>query len=218
MISVAGYGSLLSEQSALETVPGLQNFRLVKVPGYRRIFNKVGVVFFSRHGADPSSLEVASCSTEADPDSTIICSQFECSEEDFTALYEREHRFRWIEVTTELLNPAAVSGQAHTAVARMCSGYSDADYRLNKCITDAEYQRRVGQYYQGPLWRTDILPFPRYLRFCLQSAATQGQEVLDNFMDTSFLADGVTSIRTYLDQTDSMSDWQSQNTSYHYPE
>ncbi len=83
MISVAGYGSLLSEASARETVPGLQNFRLVKVPGYRRIFNKVGIVFISRHGADPESLQIASCSTQADPDSAIICSQFECSEADF---------------------------------------------------------------------------------------------------------------------------------------
>lgn len=75
----------------------------------------------------------------------------------------------------------------------------DQDYRLNKCVTEAEYQRRVGQYYQGPLWRRDILPNPRYLGFCLQAAASQGSAVLDNFLDTSFTADG-RSLRVYLHQ------------------
>jgi hypothetical protein len=193
MISVVGYGSLLSEESARETVPALQNYRLVRVPGYRRVFDKVGIVFISRHGESPDSLELASCSTEADSASEIIAAQFECSEEDFVHLYEREHRYRWIEVETRHC------GSGEAALGRMCTGYSDQDYRLNKCVTEAEYQRRVGQYYQGPLWRRDILPNPRYLGFCLQAAASQGSAVLDNFLDTSFTADG-RSLRVYLHQ------------------
>lgn len=215
MISVAGYGSLLSEASARETVPGLQNFRLVKVSGYRRVFNKVGIVFISRHGADADSLQIASCSTQADSESSIICSQFECSEDEFLELYEREHRFRWIEVSTELL--ASATGSELPSLARMCSGFSDTDYRLNKCITPAEYHRRVGQYYQGELWRTDILPFPRYLFFCLQAAATQSKEVVDNFLDTSYLADGVTTVREYVSSTPELANWQQQLASYRYP-
>ena len=210
MISVVGYGSLLSEQSARQTVPELDNFRLVRVPGYRRIFNKVGIVFLSRHGASPDSLHIASCSTQQDDTCEIICSQFECSAEDFVDLYEREHRFRWIEVDTLGLDGMAYKG-------RMCTGYDDLEYRLNKCITPQEYELRVGQYYPGTIWRNDILPFPRYLAFCLQSAATQGQEVLDNFLDTSFLADGKTSIRKYLEQTPELQDWQNFDTGYNYP-
>lgn len=210
MISVVGYGSLLSEASARQTVPTLENFRLVRVPGFRRIFNKVGVVFFSRHGASADDLEIASCSTES-ADAEIICCQFECSEAAFADLYEREHRFRWIEVDTHALQDDGI------ARGRMCTGYSDADYRLNKCITETEYQHRVGQYYSGLLWREDILPFPRYLAFCLQSAATQGVEVLDNFMDSSYLADGTTTIRQYLQQAPALQDWQQFDTGYNYP-
>lgn len=191
MISVVGYGSLLSEQSARETVPNLSNYRLVRVPGYRRVFDKVGIVFISRHGMPPDSLELASCSTEAADGIDIIAAQFECSVSDFLELYEREHRYRWIEVETCHLDTGEPSR------GRMCTGYSDTDYRLNKCVTEAEYQRRVGQYYAGPLWRRDILPNPRYLAFCLQSAATQGESVLQNFLDTSFTADG-RSVRQYL--------------------
>jgi hypothetical protein len=191
MISVVGYGSLLSEQSARETVPGLSNYRLVRVPGYRRVFDKVGIVFISRHGMSPDSLELASCSTEPAEGIEIIAAQFECSETDFMQLYEREHRYRWIEVETLQLD-----GELK-ARGRMCTGYSDLDYRLNKCVTEAEYQRRVGQFYAGALWRRDILPNPRYLGFCLQSAASQGERVLQNFLDTSFTADG-RSLRRYL--------------------
>ncbi|WP_432470494.1 gamma-glutamylcyclotransferase [Amphritea sp. HPY] len=215
MISVVGYGSLLAEHSARQTVPALSNFRLVRVPGYRRIFNKVGVVFLSRHGAAPDSLHLASCSTEAAVDSEIICSQFECSAEDFVELYEREHRFRWIEVDT-------VSLTGEVARGRMCTGYDDLEYRLNKCITPQEYEVRVGRYYTGRIWRDDILPYPRYLAFCLQAAESQGAAVLNNFLDSSFLADGVTSIRRYLERDaksakPQLQRWRDYDTGYSYP-
>lgn len=153
MISVLGYGSLLSERSARETVPGLKNFRLVRVPGYRRIFNKVGVVFLSRHGADPEARQIASCATQAHPEAEIICSQFECSDAEFAQLYEREHRFQWVEVES-------VDAEGQRARGRICTESSDDYYRRQKCRNEAEYQQRVGQYYTGKLWRNDILPFP----------------------------------------------------------
>ncbi|MDO6564361.1 gamma-glutamylcyclotransferase [Amphritea sp. 1_MG-2023] len=199
----------------MQTVPGLQNFRLVRVPGYRRIFNKVGVVFLSRHGADPESAYLASCATQVSAVDAIICSQFECSVEQFSALYEREHRFRWIEVDVQPLETIALD--KGLLKGRMCTEYSDDDYRLNKCITPQEYDARVGQYYDGALWRDDILPFPRYLAFCLQAATSQGAEVLANFLDSSYLADGSTTIRTYLQQSPELQNWDELDTGYHYP-
>lgn len=209
MISVLGYGSLLSERSARETVPGLEGFRLVRVPGYCRIFNKVGIVFFSRHGAEEGQAHVASCSTQPREGVEIICSQFECDEEAFRALYEREHRFRWAEVKAQ-------QPDGGECVGRICTRYSDIEYRLNKCVTPQEYHERVGQYYSGSIWRDDIYPFPRYLAFCLQAADSQGPQVLDNFLDSSFLADGVTTIRTYLNTTNDLDDWRNLNTGYSY--
>lgn len=209
MVSIIGYGSLLSETSARETVPGLQNFRLVEVKGYKRIFNKVGVVFFSRHQADPLSIEVASCSTLEDPSSSVICSQFECSDEQYQALYEREHRFDWVNVETYESDGTCSEGL-------MCTSSSDQAYRFNKCQSEDEYQTRVGQYYSGLLWRDDILPYPRYLAFCLQAAEGQGEDVLNNFMDHSYLADGVTTIRSYLQRSAKLSRWREVDTGYSY--
>ncbi|WP_415896587.1 gamma-glutamylcyclotransferase [Neptuniibacter sp. QD72_48] len=206
MISIVGYGSLLSEASARETIPGLTNFRIVTVPGYKRIFNKVGVVFISRHKADPDSLQLASCSTLPASDCEIICSQFDCTQEEYEALFEREHRFNWVEVET------FTDGQSETGL--MCTGSTDQHYRYSKCRSEQEYHERVGQFYAGNLWRNDILPFPRYLSFCLKAAASQGEAVLNNFLDSSYLADGETTIRTYLDN--SGSNWREIDSAYHY--
>lgn len=209
MVSVVGYGSLLSERSARETVPGLTNFRLVQVDGFKRIFNKVGIVFFSRHGEDPTSLEVASCSTQAHGPSSITCSQFECSEEQYLALYEREHRYNWVEVAT-------IDSHNNLASGLMCTGNTDHEYRSLKCTSEADYHSRVGQYYAGKLWRNDILPYPRYLAFCLQAAEGQGSAVLDNFLDNTYLADGETTIRTYLGRHPTLRDWREYETGYSY--
>ena len=85
-----------------------------------------------------------------------------------------------------------------TGVGRMCSEYNDVDYRLNKCITPAEYELRVGRFYRGKIWRDDILPFPVYLKHCIQAASSHGTGVYENFIRTSFLADGVTTIEEYI--------------------
>ena len=209
MKSIIGYGSLLSELSARETVPGLKNFRIVEVPGFRRIFNKVGIVFFSRHQADPHSLEIASCSTLKDNHSSIICCQFECSDTEYQSLYEREHRFDWIEVNT--ISQTRVKSQGI-----ICTTSTDREYRHTKCVSEQDYHERVGQYYSGKLWRDDILPYPRYLAFCLQAAEGQGIEVLENFLDSTYLADGMISIRTYLNQAPKLSRWREIDTGYSY--
>jgi hypothetical protein len=193
-IAVLGYGSLLSEASARETIPSLSKFELVQIPGYKRIFNKVGIVFFERYGASETDIRISSCATRKDPQCCITASLFECSEADFLLMYEREHRFQWV-------NAQYQATDGSTGYARMCTENSDENYLLNKCITESEYWRRVGRFYVGKIWREDILPFPTYLKHCLDAADSHGTNVLDNFLDFSFLADGKTSIRTYMRAT-----------------
>lgn len=188
-LTIIGFGSLLSEASARRTTPGLANYRLVTVGGYRRIFNKVGIVFISKFGASPCDRTVSSCATRHDGTTRMICAAFEVPAAEFPALEEREHRYGWIEVEYE--------GQCGSGRGLMCTESTDDAYRA-KCGSSHEYEQRVGQYYRGKLWRDDILPFPLYLDFCLDAARTHGHRVVDNFLDTSFLADNVTTIRTFL--------------------
>jgi hypothetical protein len=191
VIKVVGYGSLLSARSARETIPSLKDFKLVTVANYKRVFNKVGIVFFQRYKVSAEDKEISSCSTRQAPGVIMICSLFSCTEDDFANIYEREHRFRWTNV--ECLS------ERGTEVGRMCTENDDENYLLNKCVTPSEYYRRVGQFYCGRIWRDDILPFPIYLRHCLDAARQHGEHVYRNFIETSFLADGTTSIRAYLE-------------------
>ncbi len=190
-IQIVGYGSLLLEESARKSVPNLTGFRLVRVPNYIRIFNKVGIVFHTRRQIDPADVRRASCASRWREGAEIICSTFECPADEWPELFEREHRFRWIEVEFVEADGSIGKGQ-------MCTEWSDAGYRATRIKDDQDYFERVGQHYSGKLWRDDILPFPEYLQLCLDAAGSHGPELIDHFLQSSFLADGVTTVEHYL--------------------
>lgn len=191
-ITVAGYGSLLSEPSARETAPELRNFTLCRIEGYQRAFDKVAMVFFQRHGASEDRRDIAALSAFPKAGASMIGCRFDVAESDYLAIYEREHRYRWAYADTFALD----GGEA--VRARLAVSTSDEDYRLNKCVTEAEYHHRVGRYYGGKLWRDDVLPFPTYLAHVLRAARSAGDEVYANVLDTTWLADRRTSLRAYL--------------------
>ena len=140
---------------------------------------------------DKNDIRISSCSTREQHDVEMIVSIFRCEDSDFLYLYDREHRFKWVEVDYTDCNGC-------TGTARMCTEYCDTDYFLNKCVVKKEYDRRVGRFYSGKIWRDDILPFPVYLRHRVNASTNCDYETLDNFLNTSYLADGVTSIKRFL--------------------
>lgn len=190
-IQIVGYGSLLLESSARKSVPGLTGFRLVRVPNYIRIFNKVGIVFHTRRNIDPADVRRASCATRWRDEAGIWCTTFECPAEEWPDLFEREHRFKWIDVEFEELDGGRGKGI-------MCTEWTDEGYKATRIKDDADYFNRVGQHYQGKLWRDDILPFPEYLQLCLTAAGSHGDELVEHFLQSSYLADGLTTLEHYL--------------------
>lgn len=190
-IQIVGYGSLLLEDSARKSVPNLTGFRLVRVPNYIRIFNKVGIVFHTRRPIAPDDPRRASCASRWREGAEIICSTFECPAEEWPELFEREHRFRWIEVDFQEMDDSAGTG-------RMCTEWTDEGYRAARIKDDEDYFNRVGRYYQGKLWRDDILPFPEYLQLCLDAAGSHEEALVDHFLKSSYLADGITTLENYL--------------------
>ncbi|MEM8861469.1 MAG: gamma-glutamylcyclotransferase [Chloroflexota bacterium] len=191
LIQIVGYGSLLLEESARKSVPNLTGFRIVRVPNYIRIFNKVGVVFHTRRQIEPADVRRASCASRLREGAEIICSTFKCPAEEWPELFEREHRFRWIEVEFIEVDGSIGKGQ-------MCTEWTDEGYRATRIKDDQDYFERVGQHYQGKLWRDDILPFPEYLQLCLRAAGSHGEELVDHFLRSSYLADGETTLEHYL--------------------
>lgn len=190
-IQIVGYGSLLLEASARKSMPTLTNFRLVRVPNYIRIFNKVGVVFHTRRTISAADLRRASCASRWREGAEIICTTFECPAEEWPALFEREHRFKWIDVEF-------VEQDGSLGIGKMCTEWTDEAYRTYRIKDDEDYFKRVGQYYQGKLWRDDILPFPEYLQLCLTAAGSHSDELVTHFLRSSYLADGITTVESYL--------------------
>ncbi len=148
-------------------------------------------MFHTRRPIAHSDVRRASCATRRRDGAEIICTTFECPKDEFPALFEREHRFRWIEVDFVEMN-----GEVGKGI--MCTEWTDHEYRANRIKDDADYFNRVGQYYQGKLWRDDILPFPEYLQLCLDAARSHSDELVEHFLQSSYLADGVTPLGDYL--------------------
>ena len=69
LMTIAGFGSLLSERSARSTFPDLDNFRLARVTGWRRVFAHACDIFYARGIARPDTGEVSSLSVEEHPES-----------------------------------------------------------------------------------------------------------------------------------------------------
>lgn len=76
-ITILGFGSLLSLQSARLTFPALKNFRLGRIPNHRRVFAHPASIFFKRDIANLDTLEMSSLSCEYEEGSSFICSVFE---------------------------------------------------------------------------------------------------------------------------------------------
>jgi hypothetical protein len=76
-ITILGFGSLLSPDSARLTFPTLQNFRMGRVPNHRRVFSHPASIFFQRKIANLETLEMSSLSVEECGGHSFVCSVFE---------------------------------------------------------------------------------------------------------------------------------------------
>ncbi|CAH9136754.1 unnamed protein product [Cuscuta epithymum] len=199
LVSICGFGSLLSERSARSTFPGLISFRVAKLSGFRRVFAHVAPIFFERGIAKPETKEISSLSVEPCEGETLIISAFEIPKSEIPAFIEREHEFRFLAVIPETLN-----GLYYTNYAVLCARYTDEEYFKERCKGDRETLfERYGQYNIDRIWRDDILPCRAYLRHCVLAAENLGEVASNNFMDHTYLGDRKTTIRDYLATTGS---------------
>eukprot|EP01123_Difflugia_compressa_P004783 TRINITY_DN16297_c0_g1_i1.p1 TRINITY_DN16297_c0_g1~~TRINITY_DN16297_c0_g1_i1.p1 ORF type:complete len:111 (+),score=13.27 TRINITY_DN16297_c0_g1_i1:23-334(+) len=80
----------------------------------------------------------------------------------------------------------------------MCGKYTDAEYKKERCSDPERYYNLWGRWGITKIWRDDILPCRVYLRHCVLAASKYGEEVKNNFLNSSFLGDRVTTIGQYL--------------------
>jgi len=177
LVTIVGFGSLLSRRSAGATFPHLRNFRPGLLRGHRRVFAHVAAIFVERGIANVETKEMSSLSVEPCADATdlVVC-LFEIPLSDLPAFYQREQEFRWAFVPAYgldgQLDRDAVDGQALA-----CLAYSDEEYKRVRLGGSSEaFEQAYGRFGLTRVWRDDILPCPVYLRHVVLAAASFDRE------------------------------------------
>jgi len=187
--TIIGYGSLVDIAWARSSMASLRNFRYGRIHGWMRVFDLVSIVNIKKYGHSATN-EIASCTARPRIGGTLLVCIFEIPEDDYECFLRRETRL--CQKTVEFEDNSGTVGEGV-----LCIGWSDEEYRERRKISDFEYYNQVGMFYDGLLYRTDILPSALYLQRCLEAYDGVGSDFRDNFLDCSFLGSGV-SVRSYL--------------------
>ena len=191
-VTIGGFGSLMDEASARATTPSITNWRYGWVDGYVRVFNLVSILNIVRGNATGDHL--ATCTARPVDGAKLRVCLYDVPATEYPQLLARERRLR------EVVAPYR-DDRGHAGNCVIFGEYSDAEYRAERATTDELWHAEVGQHYSGTLiYRDDLLPVPLYLTRCLTAFKQLGAESLDNFLDQSFLGDGETTIREYIER------------------
>ena len=189
VVTVAGYASLMCEESARATTPEIGNWRYGTIRDYARVFDLVSIIRIKRGLARGTHL--ATCTARPRTGSTLQVCLYDIPAALFPALEARERR-----LATSVVQVQCDSGD--TATAYLFTQYSDERYRAERATTSEIWHQEVGQFYEGCIYRDDLLPVPSYLKECCDAYQAAGMP--HNFLDNSFLGDRHTSIRQYIDE------------------
>jgi hypothetical protein len=205
MITILGFGSLLSERSSRRTFPELQNFRLGRVPNYRRVFAHPASIFIQLGIANLETKEMSSLSAEySEGDPGFVCSIFEVPNDDMmsnglpsAAFLEREEEFNILEVPyIDFLNP----DKDESKRAVLCTSSTDEAYL--RLWGQDRFEKHYGQYGVQKIWgwerNSGLRPCAVYFRHCYLAAKSMGEECYDSFLDDTFLVDRKTTVREYI--------------------
>jgi hypothetical protein len=202
-ITILGFGSLLSERSSRMTFPDLVNFRIGRVPNYRRVFGHPTSIFFQRGIANLTTLEMSSLSAEyAEGHPGFVCSVFEVPNtgmmEDGVpsqAFLEREEEFAIVTVPY-------VEDDRTISEGILCTASTDEEYV--KRWGEERFEKHYRQYGISTIWgyaqNSGLRPCPIYLRHCVLASKAMGPECHESFLDDTFLVDRMTTLREYLKQ------------------
>ena len=205
-ITILGLGSLLSERSSRTTFPDLENFRLARVPNYRRVFGHPASIFFQRGIANLETKEISSLSAEpCEGHPGFICSVFEVPNRDIMkdgipsqAFLEREEEFN-IAPGVEY-SPLDDPGKRGQGI--LCTASSDEAY-LSRW-GEEHFQQQYKKYGVDTIWgwneNSGLRPCAVYLRHCYLAAKSMGDACFQSFLDETFLVDRRTTVRGYIEK------------------
>ena len=209
-VSIIGIGSLLSERSSRMTFPNLINFRMAKMTGYRRIFCHPAPIFYKRGIAKPDTKELSSLSAErlmntdydVDPklkNEIVIVTTFQIPKDEIPAFVEREEEFDFSIVDVQDIENY-INGKDASCSGLLCTRSTDAEFIKKHGIERFDEDCRAMGL--SSIWDSpgEIYPCRLYLRHCLLAAKKLSTEAYENFLDTTYLYDRKTKLRSYVEE------------------
>ena len=200
MPTLVGIGSLLSKESAERSFE-VSNFRKGRLDGWRRIFNLVGVRSILAGRANLETGEVAALAAGEHVSSSILVSLFDVSEDSMADYYIREEGYLHKKVIVNDTDGSLVE-------ALICAENTNEQYFDISCKGDQEiFNKLAGNHFKGPIWYNfpdgpppdlhppAVYPIRQYVRLCLKGA--ESLDVVDCFLDHTYLFDGRT-LRKYF--------------------
>jgi len=208
VVTLLGYGALLSESSSRLTFPDLSNFRHVRVKHHKRVFAHPHLFLIKEGLVDPiSSLHLATLSAESsDDDSSFVAAAFDVvlTDEQRVDFVKREPEYDIVSTPYYDINcdddgNYQPHGKGIICLASKDSNLSDIDY-LHAISTKLKDK--------GGIWHwprdSGLLPANIYLRHCLLAVQKAGGVAYSSFLEDTYLVDRKTTLKEYLDKHDDM--------------
>mmetsp|Transcript_33871 Transcript_33871/g.99823 ORF Transcript_33871/g.99823 Transcript_33871/m.99823 type:complete len:268 (+) Transcript_33871:64-867(+) len=212
--TILAYGALLSESSARLTFPHLNNFRLVRVRGYRRVFGHPHLFLIGQNVVDlaDQSLRLASLSAEK-----VVTSDYTSPAEEEAAGFvvaafdvelddaqrkdfvERERAYEFAKVPYYDIDSDCIALPKGRGVICL-AGSNDAKLPqvLDPVVSKIREELGQGVWH----WEHDsgLLPADVYLRHCLLAVEKAGPIAMNSFVNETYFADRNTTVAEYLDR------------------
>jgi hypothetical protein len=188
---VIGYGSLIHPDSLRRTVPHIEvdQIRLVRVMGYRRLFNLASMEAWS--SAMPLRQSAAVLNVEVDSEAEFGGVAFPVGENALRALDQREYMYK--RITGVKCEEFTTGEPVYRSI--LYSALSGEELRLQK---KSFYEKSVRPLGLESLICKEILPVDKYLSLCLQGAFGWSNQFGSHFVKNTYLGDGVTSLSEFL--------------------
>ena len=211
--TILAYGALLSESSARLTFPHLNNFRLVRVRGYRRVFCHPHLFLIGQNAvnlADPS-LRLASLSAEkvvtsdftspAEEDAAgfvVAAFDVELDDEQRKAFMERERAYQFAKIPYYGIDSDYVAIPKGRGVICLAGSNDEELPEALRSVRD-RIRQQLGQGVWNWKCNSGLLPADVYLRHCLLAVEKAGPIAIQSFINETYLADRKTTVAEYLD-------------------
>lgn len=189
---VIGYASLLSETSIKRLFPNVGRIVRVALDDHARCFNSFGTLSLKAELEAHGSQYLAHASAIYRPNSILHALAFQLDDADYDTYVRHEFRYDLKRVTAQSLDGA------ESLEAVIC--YENVDQNIDASLVGSDSIWDLYETYgTQSFWHTPHLPAKLYLEHCIASARDIGPDMLENFLDASYIYDRETSIRSYLE-------------------